>query len=198
MSKFNFTSFVNGTQTHDELIVIYINLLMTQNVEGDVIEIGCFEGSTSKFLLEYKNLNKKLFLCDTFSGIVDYDIDKDNDGISNSAFSCTYEKFIENINPEVHQDIQIISGVFPESMPEDMKHIKFSFVHLDVDTYQSTINSLNYCFPRLNIGGIITVHDYNHMSLKGVKKAVDEFVDGKTVMVDFHGHKTSQISLIKI
>ncbi len=50
---------------------------------------------------------------------------------------------------------------------------RFSFVHLDVDLYESTLAGLEYFYPRLIPGGVILSHDYS--ILAGVKKAFEDF-----------------------
>jgi O-methyltransferase len=47
-------------------------------------------------------------------------------------------------------------------------------VHIDADLYQSTIDALEYFYPKLNNTGAIIIHDYNH-NWDGVRKAVKEF-----------------------
>ena len=54
---------------------------------------------------------------------------------------------------------------------------RFSFVHLDVDLYQSTLDCLNFFYPRLSLGGIIISHDYT--TAEGVDLAFDEFFSNK-------------------
>jgi O-methyltransferase len=64
-------------------------------------------------------------------------------------------------------------GIFPETAT-GLEDETFAFVHLDADLYQSTLDGLNFFYPRLSPGGCIIVHDYNH-NWEGVTKAVDEF-----------------------
>jgi hypothetical protein len=54
----------------------------------------------------------------------------------------------------------------------------FSLVNLDVDCYESTKKSLEFFYPRMSRGGIIISHDY--ITAPGVKKAFDDFFEGKT------------------
>ena len=46
-------------------------------------------------------------------------------------------------------------------------------MRLDTDWYQSTKIELETFYPKLSVGGIIIVDDYNHW--QGQQKAVDEF-----------------------
>jgi len=53
-------------------LVLYLNDTLEQNIDGDVVEFGCYVGESSKYLmktlLEY-NSNKKLYLYDSFEGL---------------------------------------------------------------------------------------------------------------------------------
>ncbi len=72
--------------------------------------------------------------------------------------------------------------------------MEFSFVHLDVDTYRSTLKCLEYFYTRINAGGAIISHDYN--SAPGVKKAIDEFFEIKIEpIIEMSG---SQCLMIKL
>ena len=55
---------------------------------------------------------------------------------------------------------------------------KFAFVHVDVDLYQPTLDSLKFFYPRLLPGGVIVVDDYGYSVFPGAKRAVDEFLRG--------------------
>ncbi len=50
---------------------------------------------------------------------------------------------------------------------------KFSFVHLDVDTYKSTLDCLAFFYGRMSRGEILISQDYH--AATGVRIAVDEF-----------------------
>lgn len=73
--------------------------------------------------------------------------------------------------------LETIVGFFPRLKEEDMKKIinlKFSFVHLDFDLYQSTIDTFNFVKDRLEKNAIILFDDYNLINQEGVKKAVKD------------------------
>ncbi|PIZ94190.1 hypothetical protein COX84_05420 [Candidatus Micrarchaeota archaeon CG_4_10_14_0_2_um_filter_49_7] len=48
--------------------------------------------------------------------------------------------------------------------------------HIDVDLYQSTVDCLNFFYPRMQAGGVIISHDAH---LGGVNKAFEEFFKDK-------------------
>jgi O-methyltransferase len=52
-------------------------------------------------------------------------------------------------------------------------------VHLDADLHASTLDGLRFFYPRMLIGGIIILHDYNDRSVPGVRSALDDFLGDK-------------------
>ncbi len=67
-------------------------------------------------------------------------------------------------------------GFFPASTA-GLDELRFSFVHLDLDLYDSTIAALEWFWPRLASGGILLSHDYPLAD--GVVRAFHEFFDGR-------------------
>jgi hypothetical protein len=49
-------------------------------------------------------------------------------------------------------------------------------VHIDVDLYQPTLDSIRFFYPRLAPGGIILCDDYGYSSCPGAKGAFDEYM----------------------
>ena len=68
-------------------------------------------------------------------------------------------------------------------------------MHLDTNLYQSTLDSLEFFWPRMVSGGRIVSHDYNTTSMPGVKKAfVEFFINEKEKLIEV---ADSQIMVIK-
>jgi hypothetical protein len=67
-------------------------------------------------------------------------------------------------------------GFFPDSAA-GLEDLRFSFVHLDVDIYRSTLSCLEWFYPRMNRGAMLVSHDYP--VAEGVRKAFDEFLADK-------------------
>ena len=58
---------------------------------------------------------------------------------------------------------------------DKITNLKFSFVHLDFDLYQSTMDTFNFIKDRLEKNAIILFDDYNLINQEGVKKAVSYY-----------------------
>jgi len=181
---FDFSSWLNNyksntgiCQTDSEFESLYKYVLESNKIEGDLVEVGVYEGGTAKLINNFKSKEKKLYLFDTFQGLVDcipeIDITLKN-GLFDSEFKLDY--FNEIFKKE---NVEVVKGYFPNSAPEGFELKKFSLVHIDVDTYESTLNSLNYFYEKMSIGGYIVVHDYNNQwgHTNGVPKAVNEFLN---------------------
>ena len=82
--------------------------------------------------------------------------------------------------------IQFLQGWFSETIPKAPIE-SLSVLRLDGDTYPSTMDGLELCFPKLSEGGFVIVDDY--YSLASCKRAVDEYrkrhgVNEKLVRID--------------
>lgn len=180
-------------QQEANLQVIRDNLKLTSAIDGNIAEIGIYQGGSALIIADNANINKKIFLCDTFEGIQDWqDIDNDIHNLKNGDYTASYYDVLELFKDK--KNIYLIKGYFPNSATQEMINSSYSLVHLDTDTYESTKNSLNFFYPRLNIGGKIICHDYG--SLKGVTTAVDNFCKDTNVKLDIFLYHQVVISKI--
>ena len=140
----------------------------TDNITGDVAEVGVARGGSAKLLASIFQ-DKKIHLFDTFQGLPHEDIIS---GTVIGDFSESESDARELLSK--FQNVEINVGVFPETINLDNKN-NYSFVHLDADTYKSTMDGLIYFYPRMAKGGIILIDDYMFDELPGVTLAVLEF-----------------------
>jgi hypothetical protein len=150
---------------------IYYYVLRCKKLEGDMAEVGVFQGGSAKLISTFKG-NAKLHLFDTFAGMPTTDDSKDHHK-PGDFIETTLEQlqaYLEN-----YSNIEYHKGYFPNTVDSAVASRTFSFVHLDVDIYQSTLDGLNFFYPRLADGGVIISHDYSSHSCAGVKAAFDLF-----------------------
>ena len=155
-----------------EAFMIYSIVKTQTSLEGDLAEVGVYQGGSAKLICEIKK-DKKLYLFDTFTGLPDVSNDDTHFGQKHwydNEFSNTSVESIKNLLKK-YSNVHIIKGKFPESGKEIINK-NFCFVHLDVDLYKSTIDSLRFFFPKMISGGIILIHDYHS---DGIQKAFNEF-----------------------
>ena len=65
-------------------------------------------------------------------------------------------------------------GWIPERFPE-VEDLQFRLVHIDVDLYEPTRDSIEFFFPRLVPGGVLLLDDHGVMSCPGARKAATEY-----------------------
>jgi O-methyltransferase len=156
----------------NEAYQISMAVKSTEKVQGDLAEVGVFMGGSAKLICQ-SNGGKPLHLFDTFEGIPKVE-EIDQPAFYEGQFAASMEEVKSYLKD--HENIYFYKGCFPVTA-KPVENRRFSFVHLDVDTYESTLACLQFFYPRLNQGGILLSHDYiNH---KGVKKAFDEFFEEK-------------------
>ncbi len=155
---------------YDENYTLYSCVKATKNLPGDIAEIGVWKGATSRLICEVKG-EKNLHLFDTFEGLP-----KTNDNdlfVKKGWLENTSLESVKNYLSDF-KNIHFLKGVFPETAGP-ISDKKFSFVHLDTNLYQSTLDALDFFWPRMVVGGRIVSHDYNTNSMPGIKQAFSEF-----------------------
>jgi len=141
-------------------------------IKGDYAEVGVYKGGSAKVIAQVKGNNKKLHLFDTFAGLPSISRQDKYFGKGEYMAPLHYaQRLLQG-----YSKIYFYPGFFPKTTI-GLKTLKFAFVHLDVDLYESTKDALEYFYPRMSVGGMILSHDYP--SSVGVRKAFDEFFKDK-------------------
>jgi O-methyltransferase len=84
-------------------------------------------------------------------------------------------EFMKSHFRDKHSNVEILKGYSPEVFNEIPEDKVFSFVHVDVDLYDSVNDALDYFWPRLVDGGMMLFDDYGFDTTPGAKKAIDEW-----------------------
>ncbi len=148
---------------------IFMAARRTRKIPGDIAEVGVYRGGSAKIICSAKG-EKILHLFDTFTGLPKVDEIDSSWPFYEGKFAASLESVQEYLKGE--QGIRFYKGIFPAT-GGPVRDTKFSMVNLDVDTYESTKESLGFFYPRMSPGGIIISHDY--ITAPGVKKAFDDF-----------------------
>jgi len=182
---------------------------------GHVLEVGIYRGGSAVILAKaigsilqrreiyagvrewmgeesiQKPANPKLYLADTFEGLVDAG-QKDN-AHHNGDFKvdeAEVRAFLQKHAPEA----TILKGRFPETFMGMGGELRL--VHCDVDTYESTFAVIKYTTPLLLVGGMIIVDDFGFVTCMGAAKAVSEFWSDNRLVCTYN--LTGQAILTKI
>jgi predicted O-methyltransferase YrrM len=154
---------------------------LVRHVEGDVAECGVYKGASAFFLARNiikQGLNKRLCLFDSWEGLPIPD-EVDGDYWTAGALRSTIDDIRNALAPLGQPPfVEFYQGWIPERFPEVASH-RFSFVHIDVDLHQPTLDSLVFFYPRMAPGGIILLDDYGFIQCPGATAAVDRFIADK-------------------
>jgi len=164
-----------------------IEHILALELDADFAECGCWKGHSSfiiSTLLFKKGFQKQFHIFDSFEGGLSEKTSKDkNERFEQSSKKISQEKeMFSSLEEEVGKVLQkfdfvkFYKGWIPDRF-EEVSENRFSFVHIDVDLYEPTRDSLEFFFPRLVEKGGIVVDDYGMTQFPGCKKAVDEFVN---------------------
>ena len=147
-------------------------------IHGEYAEVGVYQGGSA--ILICGSTERTVHLFDTFEGLPETNEADTSTNFYKGAYSASLNEVRRNISA---QNVKFYPRLFPQSAPKELEDAKFAFVHLDVDIYTSTIESLRYFYPRMNRGGVIMSHDYDESGNGGVGKAFNEFFRDKSEIV---------------
>lgn len=143
----------------------------TAHLPGDIAELGVAYGASAKLIATHAD-TRTVHLFDTFAGLpapAEGDSEKFRAGDFKSQLDSV-KTYLTGLNCHFYQ------GLFPATAGP-VSASRFSFVHLDVDLYESTRAGLEFFYPRMTPGGIIISHDF--LSADGVNRAFEEFFEDK-------------------
>ena len=161
----------------NELFIVHSLARAHAGRDGAMAEVGVYDGGSARIICEAKG-ERRFFMFDTFEGLPE--------GVAhekNMYRKAQYASNFDSVSAYVADfpNVSVHKGYFPESalaLDElEFTEARFSFVHFDVDLYQSTLDCLDYFYPRMLPGGVMLSHDYS--VLKSVKQAFTEFLEDK-------------------
>lgn len=157
-------------------------LRSVHDVDGDVAECGTRNGKSALYMLEACERDRNFYLFDSFEGLSDPHPVKDtlksafvNDG-AERMFATDVEKVKGRFSE--FPNANIMQGWIPERFGE-IADRRFCFVHIDVDLYEPTLDTLEFFYERTEPGGFIVCDDYGSGFFPGARDAMDEFFADK-------------------
>ena len=161
-----------------ELAVILRELVKTADVAGDVVEFGCFAGTTSVHIAQWlEDSGKSFHVYDSFEGLPEKtapDVSPAGEQFRAGELAVAKRQFVINCKkagvglPVIHKGW--FSDLDKRDVPEPI-----SFAFLDGDFYESVRVPLELLEYKLASGAIVVVDDYANEALPGAAKAVDEW-----------------------
>ncbi len=153
-------------------------------LDGDVIESGVWRGGSAKLLRDEiiaSGSSKQLHLFDSFEGMahVEQAHDRHEVGDFRDTSLGHVQQFVTgNAGPDAKGVAQFHQGWIPQTFA-GLQDMRLCFAHIDLDLYQSILDTLAFVYPRLSSRGVIVFDDYGFASCPGARRAVDEYFADK-------------------
>lgn len=172
----------NDDRIHERRFHLYYLAKSTRRLAGDTAECGVLHGAGSFLIMRATGATHRTHhIFDSFQGLSTPD---DQDQVAQQRTSQWKEGDLQ-----VNEDVVIrnLSGygtfkTYPGWIPSRFQEVSdktFSFVHIDVDLYQPTYDSLAFFYDRMVPGGLIVCDDYGHETCPGAYKACNDFMADK-------------------
>ncbi len=158
----------------------------TLKLPGDVIECGVYRGSSLLQIahtLKESRSGKRIYGMDSFEGFPEGSVQPCDVG-SGRWFSALQKKFRFCADTPAHLrmicaafdlNVELIPGYFCDTLPR-VTDRTFSFIHIDVDLYQSYKECLEALYDRLVPGGVIVFDEWKSGEWPGATQAINEFL----------------------
>ncbi len=160
-------------------LMLYQLMRLIEDVPGDTVECGSLEGAGSYFIC-LMNVHSDIHprwhhVFDSFEGLSDPEA---GDGAhwTKGDLSVSHDRVRRNLSE--FEKVSLHKGWIPERFG-DVSEKSFAFVHIDVDLYQPTLDSIEFFYPRMNPGGIILCDDYGSSLCPGATRAIDEYLQNR-------------------
>jgi O-methyltransferase len=146
------------------------------HVPGALIEVGVWRGGTGAIVAKsaaLAGIGDCVYLCDTFCGVPKAG-ERDpvyRGGEHADTSRASVEALIGKLGLS---NVAIAAGVFPDETAREVRADRFRFAHIDVDTYRSAKDCVEYLWPRMSAGAVVVFDDYGFDGLRGVREYADE------------------------
>ncbi len=149
-----------------ECIELFNAVQAASKVPGDMPEVGVYLGGTAAVMMNAEP-NKHLHLFDTFAGLPE-----GGDYLQKGEYAGSVASVTRTL-AGYRGRFTLHPGLFPAETGAAVEDKRFSFVHLDMDLYDGTLEALRFFWPRMNPGGVLLSHDYPQID--GIVRAFQDF-----------------------
>lgn len=158
---------------------------LKNKIPGDLMETGVWKGGMTVLmrgiLKAYNCTNRKVWVADSFSGLPKPDPSQNlkdaifwylMSPIEHLAIPYEYVEGLFRRYDLLDDQVRFLKGWFRDTLPLAPIE-KLAVLRMDGDLYESTMDALNFLYPKISDGGFLIIDDYGIPA--GCRDAVDEY-----------------------
>jgi hypothetical protein len=162
-------------------------------LDGDFVECGVNRGFLSSAIMTYLDwdkLGKTFYLLDTFAGLDEGHVTKDEAGAGKIEQSQQrldsgfYVKGVEGVRANFSEwkNARIIQGTVPETLAQ-IESKRIAYLHLDMNCSPPEVAAFNALWDRLAPGAFILLDDYAFFGYESQKGPMDVAAAAKGIKI---------------
>lgn len=164
-----------------------LDYIRENEIEGDLIETGVWKGGATIFMKLYCDIyemNKKVFVCDSFEGLPkpsgNFPQDYGDNHHTFTQLAISLESVKKNFKDMrcLDDNVIFIKGFFGQTLPNNDLIKTIALLRMDGDMYESTHDVFYSCYHKLTDMGVCIIDDY---CLNGAKSCVHDFRTTKNI-----------------
>jgi hypothetical protein len=173
---------------------------LVRGIPGDVVECGVGAGVTFFMLSALTALegsSRNVWGFDSFAGFPEPTREDASPRDSHKGewnLSISEEDILSMLRTRgipadfIGTHVKLVKGFFKDSLPS-FSGTLVALLHLDVDLYQSYKDTLEYFWPRVQVGGVVLFDEYKQPGVEsvfpGAAKAIDEFFGSQQKLIQY-------------
>lgn len=161
--------------------------MASQRLGASFVECGTYRGASALMLAAHCPAN--LYLFDSWQGLSEPE-DTDGDYWLAGALDSDMDEAVARLDG--FDRAVFLPGWIPERFEEVNEPV--GLIHIDVDLYAPTRDSVGYFWDLLLPGGVVICDDYGFTTCPGARRAIDEFFEEVRPIIEL---PTGQCVVIK-
>ena len=159
-----------------------------KQLDSNFVEVGIYSGMSMYFMAD--QCTKSFIGIDSFEGVSEPTQGIDTDYFVKGSLASDIENAKKYLNQ--FDNVELVKGWVPEIL-KSLPDLTYSLVHIDVDLYAPTKESIEYFWDRLLPNGVLICDDFGSSKTVGAKKAMVDYF-GRDNIIEF---STQQAFVIK-
>jgi len=156
-----------------------------KGIAGDFVECGVNRGGLSRAIIDYinfKDLNKHFYLLDTYNGLVDKYITKEEhaSGLWRGGYTECYDSVVKTFSE--FKNVIIIRGAVPDTLTQ-VPSKQVAYLSIDMNCVIPELAAIEFFWDRMTSGGVILLDDYGWGGHQLQKRAFDAFARKKDIKI---------------